>query len=393
MRTHLPGGVLPHSICRALVLLTLLPVGVTSAAAQLRISGQADFLAMESADTRGLNRNFRTDSPFNQIRVRLFAQHWLNEEAGVFTEILFDSRSGPRLNGAYVVLHDIAGQDWLSVRAGLAPSLIGNFSLRSTYFNTNPLIGVPLLWQHRTTLDGSGLATTADLLRRRESNSISLPILYDACWNLQWEFMGEVGRFEYSVGVTPGSVSNPLAATLESGVQALARVGYMPRPELRVGISGAVGPYIAGPARDAGLTATTYPGSQTDYDQSLIGFDAEYSRGKAILFSEGYISSFEAPLIEEDLTTGGAYVEGRYDFLPDWFGAVRAGTMLFSQVKVPGSPGLKTGWDDDLIRLESSLTYRIAREIQIRGGWQHTRFLTGGEAPINLLAVQLRAVF
>jgi hypothetical protein len=136
------------------------------------------------------------------------------------------------------VINEIAGREWLSARVGMAPSLVGNFGLRSTYFNANPLIGVPLAWQHRTTLDGSGLATAGDLLRRRSTNFIALPMLYDSCWNIQWELMGEFGKFEYSVGVTPGSMANPLASLPEPGIQAMGRIGYVPAPALRLGLSG-----------------------------------------------------------------------------------------------------------------------------------------------------------
>jgi hypothetical protein len=277
-------------------------------------------------------------------------------------------------------------------RAGLAPSLIGNFGMRSSYFNANPLVGVPLIWQHRTTLDASGLSTAADMVRRREQNVISLPILYDACWNMQWEFMGEVGKFEYSVGLTPGSASNPVASTTEPGVQVLARVGYVPIDNLRLGTSAAYGPYIAGPNRDPLVKATSFPGGRTDYDQKLAGVDAEYGAGKVKLYAEGYVSRWEAPLIEEDLTAAAAYVEGRYDFLPAWFAAVRVDGMTFSKV-APEPDATPVGWDDDLVQVESSLTYRVAREIHVRADWQHTRFVTGSEKPMNLLALQVRAVF
>lgn len=55
--------------------------------------------------------------------------------------------------------------------------------------------------------------------------------------------------------------------------------------------------------------------------------------------------------------------------------------------------GPRTGWDDDVFQVESPLSYRIAREVTLRGGWQHTAFMTGPEDPIDLLAVQLRVVF
>ena len=379
---------------RRLPPLALVLLLATPAAAQLNLSGQVDLLLMEGSDARGLNRNFRGDSPFSPVRTHLFASRWLTERAGVFTEVLFDVASGPRLNGAYLVLNELGGREWLNLRAGLAPSLIGNFGLRSTYFNSNPLIGVPLVWQHRTTLDGAGLATADDLLRRRRDDEIYLPMLYDACWNIQWEVMGEVGKMEYSLGGTPGSMSNPLATPVEKGFQILGRVGYAPVEELRLGVSGGVGPYIGGPNRDPRATATEFPGEARDYDQRLVGVDAEYSLGKVRLLSEGYLSTWEMPLVEEDLTAAGGYVEGRYDFLPEWFAAARVGTLTFSEIAAgAGAERRSTGWDDDVLRLEASLTHRIAREIQLRAGWQHTAFLTGDDDPVDLLAIQLRAVF
>jgi len=361
---------------------------------QLRISGQLDLLASTRADERGLNTNFRKDSPFNSFQLRVFGQHWVNDRVGVFLEGLFDRDADPRLNGAYLVANELFDQTWLNLRAGLAPSLIGSFGLRSSYFNSNPLIGAPLVWQYKTTLDPSGLATNEDLLRRRSQNRTGLPGLYDSCWNIQWELLGEVGRFEYSLGVTPGSMSNPKEAVAADGVQWLARLGVEPILGLRFGLSGGFGPYIAGPNRDDEILATSFPGGPADYDQLMLGFDLEVSRGKARFFSEVYVSRWEAPLVAQDLSMKGGYVEGRYDFLPEWFGAVRVGAIMFGDISAAsdGSGG-QTGWDDDVLRVEASLTHRMARELQLQVGWQHHEFLTGTDDPENLLAIQLRAVF
>jgi hypothetical protein len=376
---------------RLLVTATLLsaPLPVD---AQLQISGQVEALALNEVDTRGLNRNFRNDSPFSSIRARLFAQHWVTDRIGVFAELLYDiEATAPRLNGAYLVINEIGGYDWLSVRAGMAPTLVGNFGLRSTYFNANPLIGVPAVHQHRTTLDGSGLATADDLARRRASNIIGLPMMYDACWNPVAELLGNAGRFEYSVGVTNGSVSNPLQTRLVEGVQVLARLGFEPVDGLRFGASGVLGPYIGGPKFDPLVAATSFPGEPDDYDQRIAGVDAEWLLQKFLFYGEAYVSEWQAPLIEEDLVERGAYVEGRYDFLPEWFAALRVDALQFSDVTL--ASGEQTAWDDDIVRVESSLTYRVAREVHLRADWQHTSFTTGGEQAKDLVGLQLRAVF
>ena len=363
------------------------------ASAQITISGQLDVLARNEDDARGLNRNFRSDSPWNEIRLKLFAQHWVNERIGIFTELLFDMGADARVNGAYVVINALGGRDWLNTRIGMTPSPLGNFGLRSTYFNANPLIGVPRLWQHRSTLDGSGLTRNEDLMRRRQRNTIGLPILYDACWNPTWELLGALGIFEYSVSATPASASN-MASLDADGFQVQSRVGIEPVPGLRLGLSGAYGPYIGGPNRDAQTTATSFPGGPEDYDQKVGGVDFEYSLGKVRVLAEGFWSSWEVPLISEDLEAWAAYGEARYDFLPEWHAAVRVDRMGFSEISSTNDgQGPATGWDDDVLQIETALAYRIAREMMIRVGWQHTRFLTGEEEAVNLAAVQLRAVF
>ena len=318
---------------------------------------------------------------------------WLTDRIGVFAELLYDIESTPRLNGAYLVVNEIGGLDWLTLRAGMAPSLIGNYGLRSTYFNANPVIGVPLVHQHRTTLDGSGLATAEDLLRRRDQNVIGLPMMYDACWNPVAELMGNFERMEFSLGVTHGSLSNPLQTRQVDGVQVLGRVGWEPVVGLRLGASGALGPYIGGPNRDPGTGATTFPGEPDDYDQRIVGVDAEWLIRRLRFNSEFYVSQWEVPLVAEDIDVRGGYVEGRWDFLPEWFGALRVGALVFSEIDVPAPGTGSTGWDDDVLRVESSLTYRLAREVHLRGNWQHTRFMTGEEEPIDLVGIQLRAVF
>jgi hypothetical protein len=372
----------------------LLPLAAPSAAgAQLSISGEIDLLALNERDTRGLNRNFRLDSPYSQLRLRLFAQHWVTDRIGIFAELLYDVATDPRVYGAYVVVNELGGQGWLNARLGMAPPMVGNFALRDTYFMQNPLIGVPLLWQHRATIDGSGLARNEDLMRRRDQNVIGLPLLYTACWMMQWELLGQAGPFEYSLAATNGSLTN-MAAMDENGIAYMARLGMEPVQGIRFGVSGFRGAYIGGPLRDPQTRATSYPGKPEDYLHRSAGYDVEVSYGKARFYSEGFAGDWEVPLIPEKLSAWSAYGELSYDVLPQWTPAVRVGKSAYSEISSTNDQlGPRTGWDDDVLQVESAVSYRLAREVLFRLGWQHTRFQTGPEEPIDLLAAQIKAVF
>ena len=362
-----------------------------AAAGQLTISGQLDLVGKVRSDTLGLNTALRGDSPYSPVRVRLFARHWLTDRIGVFAEVLYDSEADVRLNGAYAVLNEIAGQPWLNARLGLAPSLIGSFGLRSTYFNANPLIGVPLLWQYRTNLASDGTSTAAGLAAVAGEPGGGTPIFYDSCWAIQWELLGEAGVFEYSIGMTPGAVSNPIKARGVPGSQFLVRVGVSPFAGLRLGVSGAHGPYLSQPSPDAGgvLPYTADPG---DFDQTVLGADLELLAGAWAFNAEAHAVRYEAPLISENLEALGGYVEARFDFLPGWYLAGRAGALFFNELVTDAQTGARTPWDRDTRRSELALGYRVTREVLVKLDWQRTA-VPDSHFDQNLFAAQLSAVF
>lgn len=380
----------PYLVTVALAFAVLLS-RPTQAASQIEIAGQLDLVGMTRSDTLGLNKAFRGDNPFNPIRLRLYARHWVNDRIGIFTELLFDFHADPRVNGAYVVANELGGKPWLNARLGLAPNVIGSFGLRSTYFNTNPLVGVPLVWQYRTNLDPSGTATAASLAAVTREPGFSLPILYDSCWNLQWELLGEVGNFEYSVAMTPGSPSNPIKSMDVEGSTWMARAGFVPIPSLRMGLSGAYGPYLSKPEPDAGGTLP-YPEDPSDFKEKLVGIDLEYQGGPLVFTSEAYGVRYQAPQIEEELQVLGGYAELRYDFLPGWYVAGRAGALFFGDLEVDAVTGARADWDHDTRRTELTLGYRFAREMLVKLDWQRTT-VPDSNIEQNLVALQLSSVF
>jgi hypothetical protein len=375
-------------VAAALLAMACAPRAVS---AQIQVSGQVDLIGMLHQDTLGMNKAFRGDSPFNPVRLRLFARHWVNDRIGIFTELLFDFNADPRVNGAYLVVNDIAGHSWLNARVGLAPNVIGGFGLRSTYFNSNPLVGVPLVWQYRTNLDASGTATAASLAGTTSEPGFSLPVLYDSCWNLQWELLGEVGLFEYSLAMTPGSPSNPIKSMGAEGSTWMARAGLAPIPSVHVGVSGSYGPYLSKPVAD-GSGTLPYSEDVSDFNEKLIGVDLQYQGGPLVLTAEAYGVRYQAPRIDEELQVVGGYAEVRYDFLPGWYVAGRAGALNFGSLEVDATSGTRADWDQDTRRTELALGYRFAREMLVKADWQRTT-VPDLDLTQNLFAIQLSTVF
>lgn len=374
------------------MLVVLLGLSDAPLAAQtpLRISGQLDLVGA-NRDELDVNTAFRRDSPYNPVRLRLFAQKWVTDRIGVFSELFYDTDSGLRINGAYLVVNSIGGTSWLNTRLGLAPSAVGSFGLRSTYFNSNPLVGVPLTWQYRTNLAGDGTSTAASLVGAPDTPGPGIPLLYDSCWNIQWELLGEFGIFEYSLALTPGSLSNPVKSREVDGQTLMARLGATLLPGLRLGVSAAEGPYLSAPTPDDGGNLP-YPDDPQDFVQSYLGVDFELTRGSWAVYAEANASSWQTPLVTEDLEAVGAFFEVRYDVAPAWYVAGRVGGMSFSDVDAGPADGGVAPWDRDVFRSELAIGHRLTREILLKADWQRTTSGSSGFVQ-NLFAAQLSTVF
>ena len=361
------------------------------AAAQMDSWGQIDLAAVHGYDTQW-NRQIRGDDAFNEVRLRLFGQHWVNEQVGVFAELLFDIEARARVNGAYVVINDLFDQPWLGARVGLSPSLIGTHGMRSSYFNQSGLVGMPMLRSFRTTMDNGGRATPDDLMRRKGENRRDVPILYDACWNISWELLGSIGSVSYDFGVTSGSVSNPLGPVGVPGVQFMGRLGYRPALGVVLGLSAVHGPYIgeSNPASD--IRNVPVVEDPENWDQQYLGLDVEVSRGTYEIFGEAYRNWYALPNVQERVAVQGAYLEARWWLLSDVFVAGRSEIMDFGGITVPTFTELQD-WDDDVRRFEAAIGYRMTREAIARLGYQRTTFTQGTDPRQNVLIAQISAVF
>ena len=359
------------------------------------LSGQFTWSGDIAVTARALDRhitentNFRGDDPFSSIRLRMMPRHWVSHRMALFGELLYDSsvRDGiVRVNGAYLVINELFDRPWLSLKAGLIPSPFGNYGLRSTYFGLNPLIGVPLMWHHRTPLNISDYSKPSELLDRRIEGTGYQPIAYDACWEPGLELFGELGMLEYSLAVTEGTLSNP-TETSNDGRQMSVRLGLMPMTGLRFGGSVARGPYLLPEAAD-----TNDPEVER-FNATVSGLYLEYKAGYLQLHSEAVYSRWESPYMadNEQLAAWSGYFELRYDVAPALYLAGRYDLFGYSTFTDPGTNTQET-WGNDLRRIETGIGYRISRELLLKAVYQRYDYATyPGDS--HLVAVQLHMVF
>ncbi|MCF7805531.1 MAG: hypothetical protein K9N46_14145 [Candidatus Marinimicrobia bacterium] len=380
--------------------------------AQLQISGDFMYTQKFLDKHTYVNTNFRGDDPFNAVRGRLFARNWLTDDIAIFTEFLFDISAPVRMNGAYAVFNNVV-PDLVNLKIGLIPSPFGNYGLRSTYFNLNPVIGVPALWHYKTSMikkpkiidnQATLYDANARILDNRSAYSqFGTPIGYDACWDTGIEMNGRLHKFEYAVALTNNAMSNPTYASENDGYQYIARLGLNPVMGMRFGISGALASYIGEmePATENVTITEDEIREQYDLDsyyQRVGGVYFEYLFRQIQFYSEWVYSGWDVPgLMEETLNAHSGYAELRWDFTPSWYVASRIDYMGFSEIEDTRAGSATLGediaFDVPFVRIEPGIGWRFRREGMIKCVYQLTNYTESVRDNVQILALQLHMVF
>ncbi len=340
--------------------------------AQVGLSGEIgftykqDFGRQEGEAATRVNNTLKGASPFSLVRARFFVDAEVDDGVAVFTTLLFDEDLQHfDLEGAYVVFDQVGGASWASALVGKMPTPFGTFAARS-FAMVNPLIGVPLIYQYFSAIQGGSVASdnAAQLARRGDSfrSGRGLPTLYDACWNSGVQIFGSRGVLTYALAFTKGAVSNPTASD-NDGVQIVGRVGVQPTMGLKLGVSFALAPYLN--ERAAQNAAFPQGDRVEDYLQRLVGFDFEYARGHFQLVAEVVRNEWQVPNLTVDaLGNTGAYIEGKYELGPGFYYALRYGFVDFSAIE-DGSGG-RQDWDFDTRRVETGLGYYLSHQTRVK---------------------------
>ena len=243
----------------------------------------------------------------------------MNERLQVFTQLGLHEVPGLYVDGAYVMLTPRPSLD-LHFQAGKIPSVLGTWAPH-TYSNKNPLLSSPLMYQYHSTLVWYMVPPNADaLIATAGTGQVSvkyygfaagmgMALVDDSYWDVGLAANGSQRPFEYALAVTAGTPGWGSTTEDENrGKSLLGRLGFAPAPWLRLGVSGAYGPYLMQSVSNQ-IPAGKDP---SDYQQKLWMTDLELQSGHVELRAEGISGAWESQT--SAISTSPAASAAKYTF-------------------------------------------------------------------------------
>jgi len=369
----------------------------------VNVSGELDLVGLSRRGQENVNVLNFGENPFHTARIRLFADAPIQDHVHVFTEFVYDDGTlRARLFGGFVRISDPKGRD-LHLEAGKIPLHIGAFPNRS-YAPKNALIGAPLLYQYHTDLRDDQVPTRGDDLVANRGRGYftsyltpgltglgytggrTMTLLYENCWDFGVAVLGTVAPLEFAAGVTNGTAGDPVMSDTNDGKQVLARLGFVPAPWIRAGVSGARGPYLSR------LDEDDLPAGHTidDYMQELVAGDLELSYSHGVLYSEYAYNRYQSPFVG-NLDSRAWYVEGKWTVIPGWYVAARFDRMTFSDV--PLVAGGVESWDANVWKREIGIGFKPSTRLVAKLVHQQNQVSLSPRVVHAFVAGQLSVVF
>ncbi len=252
-----------------------------------------------------------------------------------------------------------------SGQAGRFASVVGNWNTRHWSWE-NPFVTAPLPYENPTAIyDSEAPESIRDFTQGViESKYEYIPAIWGPSYATGASVSGRLGKFDYAAEVKNSSLSSR-PETWDATADGIdhptvsTRMGFRPNAMWNLGVSASEGVYLRPEAR-----ATLPVGRGIgDYHQYVLGQDLGFAWHHWQLWAEVYEIRFEVPRVGS-ADTMAYYLEAKYKFTPQLFGAVRWNQELFGSV--PDGAGGRTAWGSDVWRTDFAVVYRFTAHAQIK---------------------------
>jgi hypothetical protein len=340
----------------------------------------------------------KSDNLFNP-RLTFFLDAQLGSQFYFFAQTRIDRGFDPSDHGAEIRLDEYAlritpWQDGrFTFQVGQFATVVGNWVPRHLSWD-NPFINAPLVYENVTAIqDKYAPFSPADFIYSRYyiQRYAFNPLIWGPSYASGFSISGQLGRFDYAVEMKNASLSSRPESWLitENGFDNptfSGRAGFRPNEAWNFGVSASDGPYFR---REVEPTLPT--GRDIgDYREMVLGQDASFAWRHLQLWAEFYEARFEVPRVG-DADTFAYYIEAKYKFTPQLFGAIRWNQQLFS--KINDGFGHNVYWSEDLGRIDVAATYRFTPHAQLKVQYDYQHETTGAGADNHLFAAQFTVRF
>jgi hypothetical protein len=339
-----------------------------------------------------------TDTLFNP-RLTLFLDAQIGSQIYFFAQSRLDRGFDPSDHGAQVRLDEYAlrvtpWQDGrFTIQIGKFATVVGNWVPRHLSWE-NPFINGPLVYENVTAIQDKYAAFSAleflydpYLYGKYAFN----PVIWGPSYASGISVSGQLGKFDYAVEMKNASLSSRPESwyVTENGFENptfSGRFGFRPNEAWNFGLSASEGPYFRREAEP-----TLPPGRDIDdYREFVLGQDASFAWRHLQVWAEFYEARFEVPRVG-NADTFAYYIEAKYKFTPQLFGAIRWNQQLFNTIS--DGAGHNINWSPDLGRIDIAAAYRFTpnTQLKLQYAFQHETSTPGDDN--HLFAAQFTIRF
>jgi hypothetical protein len=313
----------------------------------------------------------KIDNLFNP-RLSLFLDAQYGSQIYFFAQSRLDREFDPSNHGAQIRLDEYALRftPWddgrFNLQIGKFATVIGNWVPRHLSWE-NPFVDAPLVYENITAVsDKSAPISPLTFVRRFEASAKYEfnPVIWGPNYASGVSVFGRLGQFDYAAEMK----NSPLMSRPESwSVTEVgfenpafnARVGFRPDQAWNFGLSIGEGAYFRREAEQ-----TLPPGRDLDdYRELVLGQDVSFALHHLKLWAEFYEARFEVPRVG-DADTFAYYLEAKYKFTPQLFGAIRWNQQIFDKID-NGTAG-RIRWNPDLLKIDFAAGYRFTSHTQLK---------------------------
>lgn len=325
-----------------------------------------------------------SDALFNP-RLSLFVDAQLGPAVYVFTQTRVDRGFDPTDHGAQLRLDEYAVRvtPWddgrFTLQAGQFATVVGNWVPRHLSWD-NPFINAPLPYENPVAIEDKSAPYYSYLMVGTGADKYEYnPVIWGPSYATGLSIAGRLGRFDYAAEVKNASLSSrpeswPITRMDFDHPTVSGRVAFRPNEMWTFGVSASDGAYF----RPEASRTLPYGTGIGDYHERVLGQDIGFAWHHWQLWAEFFEARFEVPGFS-DADTFAYYLEAKYKFTPQLFGAIRWNQQFFDDVT--NYYGDVAPWGHDLWRADIAAGYRFTAhaQLKVQYSFQHEK-----DGPLDL---------